>query len=278
MTRRFLLVVLLGFAIVSGRASPNRIITLSGALTETVDALGFGSKLVATDVTSIYPTYVKRLPKVSRNRSVSTEGLISFAPDLILAPDGHISKEIQYQLKASGVRLIIIGQHYSLVGAINFIQTVAKALDVPDKGKLLARKTEQRLEEAIAQVKLSKKSRKKVLFIYARGTGTMSVAGKGSSIDAIIKLAGAENAIQEFSDFKPYTTEAMVKANPDLILMFDFGLSSLGGKTAVLKMPGIKLTNAGKHERIIDMDGQLLTNFSVRLPEAILALHKELIK
>jgi iron complex transport system substrate-binding protein len=43
-------------------------------------------------------------------------------------------------------------------------------------------------------------------------------------------------------------------------------------------MPGIKLTKAGKNERIIDMDGQLLTNFTVRLPDAILALHKELVK
>ncbi|MEH6308619.1 ABC transporter substrate-binding protein [Olivibacter sp. CPCC 100613] len=278
MKRSFFLAAL-GWLIISCCfASPNRIITLSGALTETVDALGFGNKIVATDVTSIYPLYVKQLPKVSRNRSVSAEGLISFAPDLVLAPEGHINKELQYQLKASGIRLVIIDQHYSLSGAIAFIQAVAKAIGVPDKGKMLAERTDERLQVAIAKVKTAKQEKKKVLFIYARGTGTMSVAGKGSSIDAIIKLAGAENAIQEFSDFKPYTTEAMVKVNPDLILMFDFGLSSLGGKASVLKMPGVRLTKAGKEERIIDMDGQLLTNFSVRLPDAILALHGELVK
>ncbi|WP_134090432.1 hemin ABC transporter substrate-binding protein [Olivibacter sp. XZL3] len=260
------------------QSRPKRIITLSGALTETVDALGFGPNIVATDVTSTYPAYVKQLPKVSRNRSISIEGLLSFTPDLILAPTGHVAKEIQHQLKAAGIPLIILNQHYSSQGATEFIKAVANALGVPDKGTILAKKTEERLQQAIAQVKASKQVKKKVLFIYARGTGAMSVAGKASSIDAIIKLAGAENAIQEFADFKPYTTEAMVKANPDVILMFDFGLSSLGGKASVLKLPGIKLTKAGKNERIVDMDGQLLTNFSVRLPEAILALHKELIK
>jgi iron complex transport system substrate-binding protein len=278
MKRRFFVTMLMGFIIPYCYGIPSRIITLSGALTETVDALGLGSKIVATDVTSIYPAYVKQLPKVSRNRSISTEGLLSFAPDVVLAPEGHISKEIQYQLKASGIRLIIVKQQYSPVGAINFIQAVANAIGVADKGKILAKKTEKRLQMAIAQIKESKQAKKKVLFIYARGTGTMSVAGKGSSIDAIIRLAGAQNAIQEFSDFKPYTTEAMIKADPDLILMFDFGLSSLGGKASVLKMPGMKLTKAGKNERIIDMDGQLLTNFSVRLPDAILALHRELIR
>jgi len=278
MKRELFLTFLMGCIISSCYAIPNRIITLSGALTETVDALGLGAKLVATDVTSIYPAYIKQLPRVSRNRSVSTEGLLSFAPDLILAPKGHVSKEIQHQLKATGIRLVIFDQQYSSRGAIEFIQSVADALGIPEKGKILAQKTERRLQAAIAAVKASKQVKKKVLFIYARGTGTMSVAGKGSSIDAIIRLAGAENAIQEFSDFKPYTTEAMVRANPDIILMFDFGLSSLGGKASVLKMPGIKLTKAGKNERIIDMDGQLLTNFTVRLPDAILALHKELVK
>ena len=266
----------MGFIIPYCYGIPSRIITLSGALTETVDALGMGSKIVATDVTSIYPAYVKQLPKVSRNRSVSTEGLLSFAPDIVLAPEGHINQEIQYQLKASGIRLIIFKQQYSAAGDISFIQAVANAIGIPDKGKILAQKTEQRLQIAIEQVKESKQAKKKVLFIYARGTGTMSVAGKGSSIDALIKLVGAHNAIHEFSDFKPYTTEAMVKADPDVILMFDFGLSSLGGKASVLKMPGIKLTKAGKNERIIDMDGQLLTNFSVRLPDAILALNQRL--
>jgi iron complex transport system substrate-binding protein len=56
--------------------------------------------------------------------------------------------------------------------------------------------------------------------------------------------------------------------------MFDFGMSSLGGKDAILKMPGVRITEAGKHKRILAMDPSLLVNFSSRLPEAITALHK----
>ena len=96
----------------------------------------------------------------------------------------------------------------------------------------------------------------------------------GMFLDKVfIHLAGGKNAIQDFSDFKPYTTEALVKANPDVILLFDFGLSSLGGKDAVLRMPGVSYTNAGKNKKIIEMDGPLLINFSTRLPEAIKELN-----
>ncbi len=255
---------------------PERIITLSGALTETVDALGLGKNIVGTDVTSTYPASLSRVPKVSRNRSVSAEGLMAFRPGLVLAPEGDVPKEIQYQLKEAGIRFVSIRQEYSVTGALNFIRKVAAACGVQAKGEALAKQTFVRVQAALSKVKSNPVTKDRVLFIYARGSGTMLVAGKGSSLDAIIRLAGGRNAIQEFADFKPYTTESLVKANPDAILMFDFGLSSLGGRQSVLAMPGVSLTNAGKSSRVIDMDGSLLTSFSTRLPDAITGLNERL--
>lgn len=257
-------------------AQAKRIITLSGALTETVAALGYAKNIVATDVTSIYPDFVKDLPKVSRNRSLSSEGLLSFMPDLVLAPEGDVSKEIRYTLKTAGIKLVTFKQQYSVQGSLNFIKQVSEAVGNPAKGEQLVKQTSAAIEQALAKVKSVNKTAPKALFIYARGAGTMTVAGKGSNMDAIITLAGGVNAIREFSEFKPYSTEALVKANPDVILMFDFGLSSLGGIKSVLEMPGVSSTNAGKHKRILQMDGQLLINFSVRLPNAIEQLNSKL--
>ena len=258
-------------------AAPKRIITLSGALTETVAALGYSKQIVATDVTSIYPEFVQKLPKVSRNRQLSAEGLLSFMPDLVLAPEGDVSKEISYQLKAAGVKLVTFKQIYSVDGAAQFIKQVGAAVGNTEKGIALAKQTVAKTNAVLAGIK-SKTIKKpaKVLFIYARGAGTMTVAGKNSSLDAIISLARAVNAVKEFTDFKPYSTEMLVKTNPDAILMFDFGANSLGGTKGVLELPGMSATTAGKNKRIIEMDGQLLVNFSVRLPDAISALHAKL--
>lgn len=255
-------------------AAPKRIITLNSALTETVFALGLGSSIVATDVTSESPAAAAKLPKVSKNRSVSSEGLIRYRPDIVLAIEGEVPRAVIQQLRTAGVKFVAIRQQYSSKGALNFIQDVANALGAENQGKTLVNTTQKALQEVELSIKKQPFSKTPtVLFIYARGTGTMSVAGKGSSIDEIIKLAGAQNAVQEFADFKPYTTEALVSANPDIILMFDFGLSSLGGKEAMLKLPGVRLTNAGKNKRIIQMNGPLLINFSNRLPEAIRELN-----
>lgn len=249
-----------------------RIIALGGAITETIDALGFGAQLVAVDVTSTYPAYVTKLPKVSQNRTVSTEGVISFNPDLVIAPEGALSKATESQLKSAGIRVLVIKQEFSKPGALAFIRQIANALGSPAKGEELAKQTDVAVNNALTKVKQNPKS-PKVLFIYARGTGVMMVAGKDTNIDAIIKLAGGKNAAQGFSKFKPYTTEALVNANPDIILMFDFGYKSLGGAASILKMPGLSLTNAGKNKRIVEMDGELLVNFSTRLAQAITQLN-----
>ncbi len=253
------------------QAQPKKIVCLSGAITETVRALGMAKNIVAVDVTSVWPKEVEQLPKVSHNRSVSAEGITSFRPDLVLAPEGDLSREVLSQLKSVGIRVIQIRQEYSQAGALTFIRKIAIILGRKEAGEALANKTEVAIQTTLKQRKTGKTP--KVLFVYARGTGTMSVSGKGSHIDAIIQLAGGKNAIQDFSDFKPYTTEALVKANPDIILLFDFGLSSLGGKDAVLRMPGVSYTEAGKNKKIIEMDGPLLINFSTRLPEAIRELN-----
>jgi iron complex transport system substrate-binding protein len=271
-----LIIVSLSVATQYVAAQAKRIITLSSAISETVNALGYGKRILATDVTSVSPEEINRLPKVSRNRSFSVESITAYRPDLILVPDGDFSKENLYQFKSLGIRVVAIRQEFSIQGATKFIRQIAAAIGDKASGEQLAQKTESNINTTLSQLKKGSKI-PKVLFIYARGVGTMNVAGKGSSIDAMIKLAGGKNAIQEFSDFKPYTTEALIKSNPDMILMFDFGLSSLGGRAAFLDLPGVSYTNAGKNKRIIEMNGPLLINFSNRLPEAIKALNSRIL-
>lgn len=262
---------------INGWASTQqRIITLNSSLTETIYGLGLGDRMVATDVTSISPKAAAALPRVSKNRSVSAEGLLSFKPSIVLANEGDVPNATIQQIRAAGVKFIAVKPNYSASGALHYIQEVADGIGESAMGKALVSRTKISLDHTLELVKKENKGKPapKVLFLYARGTGTMSVAGKGSSLDAMINLAGGKNAVQEFSDFKSYTTEALVQANPDIVLLFDFGASSLGGEEAILKLPGMRITNAGKNERILVMNASLLVNFSNRLPDAILELHR----
>ena len=99
--------------------------------------------------------------------------------------------------------------------------------------------------------------------------GDLLFAVVGSSI-----IDGGENAVNNFESFKPLTAEAIVTANPDVILMFTTGAQSLNG--VFDNVPGILQTNAGKNKRIITMDGQYLAGFGPRVGKAALELNEKL--
>src|SRR3546814_12365153 len=103
----------------------------------------------------------------------------------------------------------------------------------------------------------------------------MMVAGENTQMEQVIHMAGGQNAVRGFEDFKPLTAESLVAANPDVILLFDSGLSSLGGIAGLLEVQGVAETNAGKARKVVEMDGQFLTGFGPRLGKAILELTKK---
>ncbi|MEL7378429.1 MAG: ABC transporter substrate-binding protein, partial [Bacteroidota bacterium] len=112
----------------------------------------------------------------------------------------------------------------------------------------------------------------RVLFIYARGMGRLLAAGNETSASAMIELAGGQNAITSFPQFEALTPEALVEAQPDVILMFTSGLASLDGKEGLQQIPGISATPAYQKDRILTMDGLYLTGFGPRSTQAAIEL------
>ncbi len=166
----------------------------------------------------------------------------------------------------------IIKQDYSVEGTKKLVKTVATSLNKQDFDAITTKiDTDLKAVKPLA-------TKPKVLFIYARGAGNLMVAGTNTPMEKIIGIAGGQNAITEFEDFKPLTPEAVVKSNPDYILMFDKGLESIGGVDGVLKLEGVASTNAGKNKKIIAMDGQLVSGFGPRVGQAAAKLNQLLQK
>lgn len=244
-----------------------RIVSVNGTTSEILAGLGLEDKIVGVDVASTYPESLSSIPQIGHSRKLSSEGILALNPTMVIGTKKDVSPEIAEILSSAGVNLMLFEQEFSVEGSKHLIRSIADSLGIHNKGDSIIQILKNDLEQINIQKYKDQKS--KVLFIYARGTGTMMVAGEDTPIQKIIELAGAENAVSGFTDYKPLTAEALVAANPDVILLFDSGLKSLGGIPGLLEVQGIKETKAGKNKKFIEMDGQFLTGFSPRLGKAL---------
>jgi iron complex transport system substrate-binding protein len=267
--RMFSLILILFVAVLS--QAQQRIVSLNGAISEMLCDLSLEPQIAGVDITSNYPAALQQKAKVGHNRTISAEGILTLRPTLVLGIDGEIKPEVMEQLTAAKIKVQLLKQDYSIESTRNMLQELGRVTGTVVKAKELQAVFDRQMAALkIASVK------KKVLFIYARGTGTMMVSGTGTALNKMIELAGAQNAITGFTQFKPLSAESLVAANPDVILLFDTGLQSLNGIEGLLKIQGIAATNAGKNKKIISMDGQFLSGFGLRLPAAIVELNKKI--
>lgn len=246
----------------------HKIVSLNSAVTEIVAALGHEKEIVGVDITSTYPETLNATAKnLDHVKKISIESIIALQPTLILATEKDMSPELLEKIKKSGVEAHVFKQDFTIDGTKKLIADVAGVLKHEDYKAL-----EDKINADLKNVKPIAKA-PKVLFIYARGANMLMVSGKNTPVDQVISLAGGQNAIKEFDDFKPLTPEALIKGNPDVILMFNSGLGSVGGPQGVLKITGVDKTNAGKNKKIISMDGGLLSGFGPRVGEAAVKLN-----
>lgn len=252
--------------------APSRIITVGGAVTETVFALGAGDRVVAIDTSSFYPDAAQKLPKVGYQRSLTAETVLAFRPDLVIAASEAGPATTIEQLRAAGVRVELTAEAHGAKSAAERIVAI---------GKILGKEAEAvKLAEPVGQVVAPPPAPQplKVLFLYARGGGVAMVAGENSPISEMIALAGGVNAVKGFTGYKQLSGESVIEAAPDVILLPERGLAAIGGPEKLWELPGMAKTPAGEAKRVVAMDDLLLLGYGPRLAEAVTILRRELAK
>ncbi len=270
-----LVTMMAGHMVMAQTAS--RIVTVGGSVTEIVYALDQQDRLIARDTTSSYPDQVTELPDIGYARALSPEGVLSVAPDLIIAIEGAGPPETIDVLKAAQVGYVSVPEIYSADGIVTKIRIVGAALDQGQAAEALAQQVTDDLSAAqAAAVKAAGGHPKKVLFILSTQGGRIMAGGRNSAADGIIRMAGGINAITAFDGYKPMTDEAVTIAAPDVILMMDRGGDHGAATKELLMMPALVPTPAAQNGKVVRMNGLHLLGFGPRTASAITELSQAL--
>ncbi len=256
-----------GSKIVNDRS---RIVTVGTAITEMVFALGAGEKVVGVDNPSTeYIAEAKDKPKVGSRAALNAEGILSLKPTLLITTEDAKPPQVLEQLKSAGIDVLILSPDYTVEAVKSKVETIAKALNAEAKAVEMNKEIDKEIAES-QKLLQNIKEKPKVMFV-GRGPNmpNATMSGAGTTIDEMIKLAGGTNPMSDFTGFREMTDEAVVAAQPDIILMTEKSFERSGGVEGVLKFPGVALTPAGKNKRIVAVSDMYFQGFGPGVGKAV---------
>lgn len=256
----------------------DRIVPLSGSLSEIAFTLGLGDRVVARDITATF-AQAGKLPVVTRGHDVSAESVLSLKPDLVLAETTTGPDEAMEQIRDAGVPVLVVAPAKGLDDVGPRIEAVADALGVPAAGKRLTERSQRRIA-AVRKGIPAHADHPRVAFLYLRGSASVYlIGGKDSGATSLLEAAGAIDAGAESGlkkDFSTITTEALAQAAPDAILVMTKGLESVGGIDGLVRIPGVAQTPAGMERRVVSIEDGVLLNYGPRTDQVLKSLVEQL--
>ncbi len=245
-----------------------------GTLAQTVYALGLGANLVGRSTSASFPA-VANVPNVAGgNGSLSVEAVLALRPSVFLTDTTSAAPAVREQLRAAGVTVVYFDPQRTMDGVVPQIEAVAGALGVPEAGTRLGRRTRDEIAAATARVP-KQDPQPTIAFLYLRSSAITMIAGPGSGADSLITAIGAVDAGTASGVGEPFTaitSEAMIAAAPDVLLVMSDGLKSVGGVDGLVKVPGIAQTPAGRNHRVVDMADAVVLSFGPNTGRVITAL------
>ncbi len=254
--------------------TPERIVSLSPVNTEILFDLGMGDKIVGDTDYCDYPAEAKNITHVSGFKTISYENITAADPDLILAED-IVSEEAIIRLREIGFpvvelknsNLTMIRENIRLIGRITNTSANATALvSEIDRGiDNIRSKTAGLNDNEKPTVLLLAGLTKKAIYPY----------GSGTYGDELLTLTGGRNVASGLTGFQVMSNEAIIKADPDYIVVpVDGVMCTMSGYNNLKNgneswMKDLKAVKAGK---VMMVDGSLFLRPGPRTPEAGIAL------
>ncbi|WP_392560079.1 heme/hemin ABC transporter substrate-binding protein [Orbus mooreae] len=249
-----------------------RLVTAGGSITEIIYAINDQTELVGVDMTSTYPPEIKELPQIGYWKQLSIEGILSLKPTLFITWQDSGPEQIFTQLQASNVKVVRLQRVPNNLDLLfNNINLIGDILNKKQEAKQLTEhisKEISQIERAIAQQKV----KPNVMFLLSM-SGVTQVAGKNTVADSIITLAGGNN-IATHNNYKNYSSEALITANPDVLIVTTQSIDAIGGLENLIQSAGITHTNAWKNKRIVMIDQALILGMGPRVDQAVTTLYR----
>jgi len=198
------------------KEAPQRIVSISPAITEVMFLVGAQDKLVGISDFCKYPPETEKITKVGGMHNINFEVLLSLHPDVVLI-GSMISQQDVDAIEKMGIPVVCIVEESSLEGMSEMMEVIGRITQCEEKGNAEAAQWREKIAERKAHAP-APGNRKCVYYVVGFGDGGDFTAPKNTHIQEIIELAGARNAGDSLTGWN-ISREYLFKVDPDIILV-----------------------------------------------------------
>jgi iron complex transport system substrate-binding protein len=248
------------------QSSPQRVVALANGSAEIIASLGYLNILVGRDIASTSQE-LNGVPIATAGHQVVAEKILELNPDVVLIDNTTGPVTAIEVIKRAGIKVTMIDEAWTLSDIEKKITVIGEVIGAQPAAAQLV----QKLNSAL-QASGKDHPGVRIAFLYLRGGSAIYLlGGQGSGTDSLLEHLGAiDVGAQKFKQpFSPITSEALIAADPEVILVMSKGLESVGGIDGLVSLPGIAQTKAGKNRAVIAVDDSLLLSFGPRTPDLL---------
>jgi iron complex transport system substrate-binding protein len=257
------------------KARPERVVSLTPAVTETLFAIGAGERVIATTDFDDYPPEAVDLPDVATFTAVDVEAIVGLEPDLVIAGGNNFNDPAAIErLRTLDVPVLVVYAP-DVETVFSDIELIGRAVGE----EAAARDLTAALRAEFDQVEAATRDLERPRVFYELDASTEIYGPADDSFIAeMIEVAGGEAITTGSTTAFSIPLERLVEADPEVIVLGDanFGVTP----EAVASRPGWGGMTAVETRQIRGVNDILVTRPGPRigqgLRELALAIHPEL--
>jgi cobalamin transport system substrate-binding protein len=240
---------------------PQRIISYSPGATEILFAIGAGGQVIAADEFSDYPAETADLEKVSYSEP-DPERALALDPDLVIMA-GRQQESVE-QFRSLDLTVLFNSEPESVQGVLENITLFGEITGHEAEAAAIVADMQSRIDAlttAIADVEEGP------TVFYELSDGLFTVAPETFVGDTLSLLKARNIAEGAETAFPQLTAEAVIAANPEVVLLAD---AEFGGDAAtVAARPGWDVIDAVVNQRLYPVDPDLGNRPGPRIVDAL---------
>lgn len=193
--------------------TPLRIVSLAPSITETLFAIGLGTRVVGVTQFCDYPPEAQSKPKVGYTHP-NLEAIVALEPDLILAPRELLRVDILGKLEQLQIPTYVLDST-TVPSIFAHIQTLGRILEASAAADDVVHRMQRHIGEITART--ARLPRPRVLYVL--NSEPLITIGPGSYLHEALEIAGGSNvAARARVAYPRLSMEAVLQEDPEVIL------------------------------------------------------------